>query len=181
MGCAGISVSRIEVSIETLAVSWRILDVTDVVHTRPAAARTIETRSEISEIRSKIPSRTMMTMLDIAIYEEDDLMRGLLEEWLTGAGYRVRRATAHGAPIPNDVDLVIVSIYMPKHTGTRLVDEIRAAYPGTPLIAISAQFRAGLSTAGTTAQSLGVARVIAKPLTRAALLGSISAIIGPKT
>ena len=133
------------------------------------------------EIRSKIQSRSMMTMLDIVIYEEDDLMRGLLEEWLTGAGYRVRRGTANGAPTPGDADLVIVSVYMPKHAGTRLVDEIRAAHPGTPLIAISAQFRAGLSTAGTTAQSLGVAQVIAKPLTRAALLGGIRAIIGPTT
>jgi DNA-binding response OmpR family regulator len=117
-------------------------------------------------------------MLDIVLFEEDDLMRGLLEEWLTGAGYRVHKATARGAPIANAADLVIVSIYMPKHTGKHLVDEIRAAYPGTPLIAISAQFRAGLSTAGVTAQSLGVAQVIAKPLTRAALLGAISAIIG---
>jgi DNA-binding NtrC family response regulator len=130
------------------------------------------------EISSTISFRTMMTMLDIVIYEEDDLMRALLEEWLTGAGHRVRRGTAHGAPTPHDADLVIVSIYMPKHAGTRLLDGIRAAHPGTPLIAISAQFRAGLSTAGPTAQSLGVAQVIAKPLTRAALLGAIGAIIG---
>jgi DNA-binding NtrC family response regulator len=133
------------------------------------------------EIRPTIQSRSMTTMLDIVIYEEDDLMRGLLEEWLTGAGYRVRRRTANGAPTPSDPDLVIVSVYMPKHSGTRLVDEIRAAHPGTPLIAISGQFRAGLSTAGSTAQSLGVAQVIAKPLTRAALLGAIGAIIGPAT
>ncbi len=118
-------------------------------------------------------------MLDIVIYEADDLMSSLLEEWLTRAGYRVRRAKARGTPAPCGADLVIVSIYMPKNTGSRLLEEIRAAHPGTPLIAISAQFRAGLSTAGTTAQTLGVARVIAKPLTRAALLEAISAIIGP--
>jgi DNA-binding response OmpR family regulator len=125
----------------------------------------------------------MMTMLDIVVYEEDDLMRGLLAEWLTGAGYRVRKAPvpAHGAPSPGDADLVIASIYMPKNAGTRLVEEIRAAHPRTPVIAISAQFRAGLSTAGTTAQTLGVDRVIAKPLTRTALLGAISAIMGPAT
>ena len=108
-------------------------------------------------------------------------MRGLLEEWLTGAGYRVRTATAHGAPTSCDAALVIASIYMPKHAGTRLVEEIRSAHPRTALIAISAQFRAGLSTAGTIAQSLGVAQVIAKPLTRAALLEAVSAIIGPAT
>jgi hypothetical protein len=51
--------------------------------------------------------------------------------------------------------------------------------PGIPVIAISAQFRAGLSTAGTTAQTLGVEQVIAKPLTRDSLLGTVRAIIGP--
>jgi len=55
------------------------------------------------------------------------------------------------------VDLVIVSIYMPKHAGGRLVYEIRAAYPGTPVVAISGRFRSGLSSAGATAQTLGVA------------------------
>jgi DNA-binding NtrC family response regulator len=136
---------------------------------------------EKPEIRSKVPSRTMLTMLDIVLYEEDDLMRGLLEEWLTRSGYRVHRGKTNGAPTPDNADLVIFSMYMPKHAGTRLVDQIRAAHPGTPLIAISGQFRAGLSTAGATAQTLGVAQVIAKPLTRAALLGAVGAIIGSTT
>ncbi len=56
---------------------------------------------------------------------------------------------------------------MPKHAGAQLVRETQAAHPGTPLIAISGQFRSGLSTNGATAQSLGVQQVIAKPLTRA--------------
>src|SRR5882724_5656260 len=115
----------------------------------------------------------------IVIYEQDDLMRALLEEWLRGAGYRVHGvSTIHSAPVQEDADLVIVSLYMPKHTGARLVSEIRAAYPLTPLVAISAQFRAGLSTAGATAQTLGVAQVIAKPLTRDALLATVRAMIG---
>src|ERR1700730_3719945 len=141
----------------------------------------IITPNKMREIRPIIPSPIVEIMLDIVIYEEDDLMRGLLDEWLTGAGYHVRRATTHGKPTPGDADLVIASIYMPKHAGTRLVEEIRAAHPRTPLIAISAQFRAGLSTAGTIAPSLGVAQGMAKPLTRAALLGAVGAIIGPAT
>jgi DNA-binding response OmpR family regulator len=118
-------------------------------------------------------------MSTIAIYEEDNLMRGLLTEWLSGAGYRVRAAATQDSARDDAADLVIVSVYMPKNSGTRLIDEIRAEYCGTPVIAISAQFRSGLSTAGLTAQTLGVAQVIAKPLTRDALLGSVKAIIGP--
>jgi CheY-like chemotaxis protein len=118
-------------------------------------------------------------MSSIVIYEADDLMRGLLQEWLAGAGYGVRAVTPSDPPSQCAADLVIVNIEMPKQTGSRVADKIRAAHPGTPIIAVSAQFRADLCTAGTTAQSLGVARVIAKPLTRHALLVAVSAIIGP--
>ena len=118
-------------------------------------------------------------MSTIMIYEADDLMRALLQEWLTGAGYRVSAAAPCDPPPHVAADLVIVSIGMPKQAGSRVADKIRAANPGTPLIAISAQFRADLSTAGATAQTLGVAQVIAKPLTRDALLAAVSAIIGP--
>ncbi len=106
-------------------------------------------------------------------------MRGLLQEWLCGAGYRVRVASAPGTEPPERVDLMIVSVSMPKQAGARQLHAIRAAHPGTPLIALSAQFRGGLSCAGATAQSLGVAQVIAKPLTRDALLGAVHAMIGP--
>jgi DNA-binding response OmpR family regulator len=117
-------------------------------------------------------------MSTIAIYEADDLMRGLLKEWLTGAGYCVGAATLCGSA-RLEADLVIVNVGMPKQAGSRVAEEIRAAHPGTPIIAISAQFRADLSSAGTTAQTLGVAQVIAKPLSRDTLLAAVRAIIEP--
>jgi DNA-binding response OmpR family regulator len=117
-------------------------------------------------------------MSTIVIYESDSLMRGLLEEWLTGAGHRVSAVTSCG-PLQVEADLVIVNIGMPKYAGSRAAEKIRAVHPGTPIIAISTQCRADLSTAGTTARTLGVAQVIAKPLTRDALLAAVSAIIDP--
>jgi two-component system OmpR family response regulator len=117
-------------------------------------------------------------MSDIVIYEENDLMRALLQEWLSGAGYSVRAATPCGAPGAHTAHLVIVSVYMPKHEGLRLVQAIQAAHPDVPVIAISGQFRAGLSAVGPTAQTLGVQQVIAKPLTCVALLAAVRAMIG---
>jgi two-component system OmpR family response regulator len=117
-------------------------------------------------------------MSDIVIYEEDDLMRALLQEWLSGAGYRVRAATGCPAPCTDPAGLVIVSLYMPKQAGAPLVRAVQSEHPGTPLIAISGQFRAGLSANGATAQVLGVQQVIAKPLTRGALLDAVRGIIG---
>jgi DNA-binding NtrC family response regulator len=125
-----------------------------------------------------IPDRTMS---DIVIYEQDVLMRALLEEWLSAAGYRVYGGEARKAGPNGKIDLVIASVYMPKDAGTQLLRGIKAAHPGTPMIAISCQFRAGLSAAGATAHTLGVQQVIAKPLTRTDLLEAVRAMIGAPT
>jgi DNA-binding NarL/FixJ family response regulator len=114
-------------------------------------------------------------MSGILIYENDDLMCALLQEWLREAGYRVHADAAREDP----ADLVIVSIYMPKHAGAQQVREIQTAHPGARLIAISGHFHSGLSAAGSTAQRLGVQQVIAKPLTRSDLLDAVRAVIGP--
>jgi len=105
-------------------------------------------------------------------------MRALLTEWLSEAGYCVCASAARGGQREGTADLVIVSVCMPKQTGVKLVHAIQTAHPGKPLIAISAQFRAGLSAVGATAQALGVERVIAKPLSRAELLEAVHAMIG---
>jgi DNA-binding NtrC family response regulator len=119
-------------------------------------------------------------MPKIVIYEEDHLMRTLLQEWLCSAGYHVPDTPLGKGPA-SATDLVIVSICSPKNAGAHVLQEIQASHPGTPLIALSGQFRGGLSSAGTTAQSLGVAQIIAKPLTRDTLLGAVRATIGPPT
>jgi CheY-like chemotaxis protein len=116
-------------------------------------------------------------MSDIVVYEENDLMRALLQEWLSGAGYCVHAAASHMLAGQRAADLVIVSVYMPKHAGPQLVREIRAMHPHTPLIAISGQFRSGLSANGAIAGTLGVQQVIAKPLTRTELLDAVRAMI----
>lgn len=105
-------------------------------------------------------------------------MRALLKEWLCEAGYRVREVVPGDVKRGGTEDLVIMSVYMPKHAGVQLLREVRAAHPGTPLIAISAQFSPGLSAAGTTVQMLGVQRALAKPLSRGDLLDAVRAIIG---
>jgi two-component system cell cycle sensor histidine kinase/response regulator CckA len=122
-------------------------------------------------------------MSNIVIYEENDLMRALLAEWLSEAGYRVHASASHdlhsGSPADGrSADVVIISVSMPKHAGTQLVRKIQAMHPGTPLIAISGQFLPGLSANGAIAQTLGVQQAIAKPLTRIDLIGAVRAIIG---
>jgi DNA-binding response OmpR family regulator len=120
-------------------------------------------------------------MKHILIYEEDYLTRALLQEWLGEAGYDVCLCTLRAANCKQTPDLVIVSVYMPKHAGAQCIGDIKRAHPGAPLIAISGQFRAGLAAAGAAAQSLGVQQVIAKPLIHRDLLEAVQGIIGMPT
>jgi DNA-binding response OmpR family regulator len=121
-------------------------------------------------------------MSKIVIYEENDLMRALLEEWLSEAGYIVHAAASHepsgGPTVGRPADLVIVSVSMPKQAGAQLVREIQTIHPETPVIAISGQFFAGLTANGAIARSLGVQQAIAKPLNCLDLLAAVRALIG---
>ena len=119
----------------------------------------------------------MEDALNIVIYEEDFLTRTLLEEWLGEAGYGVRVGNRCNPGVDDACDLVIVSVYMPKNGGAQCLRDIQEAHPDTPVIAISGQFRPGLSAAGATAQKLSVRQVVAKPLTRQELLESVRGII----
>jgi DNA-binding response OmpR family regulator len=129
------------------------------------------------EIAAKPAPAILDTMTTIAIYEPDDFMKSLLVEWLSEAGYYV-----HESRVPERtaaVNLVIVSIQMPKHGGVGVIQAMREIHPGTPLIALSSQFRSGLSSNGAAAQALGVTRVLAKPLTRNELLAAVQGVVGP--
>ncbi len=120
----------------------------------------------------------MQTMLNVVLYEEDFLMRDLLQEWLTEAGYDVRAAAARDLQSGGQADLVIASVYMPKAAGRGIHTKHTRRTSRDAHIAISGQFRAGLCQAGATAQALGVQQVIAKPLIRSDLVGSVRAMIG---
>jgi CheY-like chemotaxis protein len=116
--------------------------------------------------------------LGIVIIEEDKLMRELLVEWLSAEGYSVRAVASKDAQVRDTSDLVIVDVYMPRHEGANRLRAVKAAYPETPLIAISGQFRPGL-VGSCIAAALGVRQVIAKPFTRRELLAAVHGVIGP--
>jgi DNA-binding NtrC family response regulator len=115
----------------------------------------------------------------IVIIERDGLLRGLLTEWLSAEGYAVRERKLREPPASDHADLVIVDLYMPRQAGRDIVHAVKRAYPGAALIAMSAQFRAGLAGSWRAAQALGVCRLVAKPFTREDLLGAVSAALRP--
>jgi DNA-binding response OmpR family regulator len=114
----------------------------------------------------------------IVIIEEDDLLSGLLKEWLSAEGYVVRECRLRELPAGDHADLVIVDLYMPRQAGGEIVRAVKQAYPGAEVIAISAQFSPGLAGSWRAAQALGVQQLIAKPFTREDLLGAVRAVVG---
>jgi DNA-binding response OmpR family regulator len=122
-------------------------------------------------------TRRTVTMSAIVIFEDDDLMYELLREWLTRAGYGVRDPSTRFEPNIR-LDLGIVSIKAPKVEGDAGIQALQREQPGVPIIALTCRARSGLSCEGETARALGVHWVIAKPLTRHALLAAVEALIG---
>jgi CheY-like chemotaxis protein len=118
-------------------------------------------------------------MSGIVIIEDDAPIRSLLAEWLTAEGYPVRALCPPGGPVCGNADLVIVDVYMPRCMGAERLRSARQSHPGTPVIAISGQFRPGLPGAGSAAEALGVERVIAKPFNRRTLVDAVRSVIGP--
>jgi len=118
-------------------------------------------------------------MSTIVIMEADDLMRGLLNEWLSAEGYSVRGQRLREPPVPGSADLVILDLYMPRQNGAETVRAVQQSYPGAAVIAISAQFRSGLDSSWWAARALGVRHLMAKPFTRDDLLAAVRALIGP--
>ena len=107
----------------------------------------------------------------IVIFEPDDLMRELLEQWLRDAGYAVHRiddaADATGTP----AKLVIADVPDPGGAEA-LLARLRTTYD-LPILALSTRFRRGLAGSGSAAQRLRVDKVLPKPFTRAELLSAV--------
>ena len=101
----------------------------------------------------------------IAIHEDDDLIRQLLERWLGEAGYSVRSVA--GEP-PR---LVIADIPSPRGAQSR-IEALRAMY-AAPILGLSGRFRRGLAGSADAARRFGVKKVLPKPFTRKELLSAV--------
>jgi two-component system nitrogen regulation response regulator GlnG len=119
--------------------------------------------------------RAVTDVADIMIIERDELMRSLLSDCLTEAGYRVRTPDPQ-EPTAQPLSLLIIDVYMPRSIGVELLRKLKAAHPQTPIIAISGQFCSGSLSC---AEELGVKRVIPKPFRRDELLDAVRGLIGP--
>jgi DNA-binding response OmpR family regulator len=105
----------------------------------------------------------------IAIHEEDDLIRELLERWLGEAGYSV-------SPVAGESPcLVIADAPSPRGAQSR-IEALQAVY-AAPILVLSGRFRRGLAGSTEAARRLGVKKVLPKPFTRKELLSAVDEML----
>jgi CheY-like chemotaxis protein len=109
----------------------------------------------------------------VLVVDADPALLGLLQEWLAARGCTVE--TAQGGR--DGIDLIVVDIPSPRQGCTDGLKSIAAAHPGTPILALSSSFFPGVDTTGPVARALGVAGVLAKPVTRGGLLDALRRLL----
>ncbi|MGA0612944.1 response regulator [Caldimonas sp. KR1-144] len=112
------------------------------------------------------------------LVDTDAALAELLAVWLGAAGLQVRIASEADAPVRERVDLIVADISPPRGRGGERLQGLAARHPGAPVLALSTAFFAGVPSQGAVARELGVAAVLAKPVTRDALLGAVARLIG---
>lgn len=113
----------------------------------------------------------------ILVIEDDEQTRGMLVQMMTRVGYAVVEACNGRSGVEvvrgGSVDLVITDILMPEQDGLETIRDLRAQFPGLPIIAISGGGHDGVLDFLPVARQLGAKRTFRKPTDRAALLDAI--------
>jgi DNA-binding NtrC family response regulator len=120
-------------------------------------------------------------MIEILVVDDDALMRGLLAEWLSEAGYRVRQAESGTCALQmlrsRPARLLITDMDMPGHDGVQTLGEARRLSPSLAAIAISGGTRSGRTNWAAMARQVGAAKTLAKPFARQELLAAVEEVL----
>ena len=122
--------------------------------------------ADLREGGSGEPIRILVADADCALF-------GLLEAWLAGCGCTLAGACGVDELAADGFDVILADIPFPKQDGQGVVKALQHEYPGTPIVALSSSFLPGVEASGSVARELGVASVLAKPVTREALVTAL--------
>ncbi|WP_077036675.1 response regulator transcription factor [Pelomonas sp. KK5] len=119
-------------------------------------------------------------MASVIVIDEDEPVRALLAEWLAAAGHDVVLAQRGASGGGTAVALVVIDLPRPRERGAALLAPLRVAWPGVRIVGLSTQLRASLPPGSPLLRELGLARLLAKPCTRAELLAAVDAALHPR-
>ncbi len=132
----------------------------------PFAMKTDILSTDLWEGGKRGPIRILVADADCALY-------GLLEAWLAGCGCMLAGACGVDEAAADGYDVILADIPFPKQDGQAVVKALQHEYPGTPIVALSSSFLPGVGASGSVARELGVASVLARPVTREALITAL--------
>lgn len=113
----------------------------------------------------------------VLVVDADRDTLALLREWLSEVGWVVLDDAARKAPVP--VHLVLLDLAFPRRGAALALQRLAIEHAGTPVLALSAMFHAGIDPHGEVARSLGVAGVLPKPIRRDALIDAVQRLSRP--
>ncbi len=121
-------------------------------------------------------------MATILIIEDEELARLSMCEVLTAEGHRVIEAKdgVEGMTLQRSrpADLVVTDIFMPRKDGVETIVELRKAFPGLPIIAVSGGGSMKNLDYLQFAEKFGACRVLIKPVVAEDLVEAVSSCLG---
>ena len=121
-------------------------------------------------------------MASVLVIEDVDVVRVVLCRMLVRAGHNVTEtgdaATARTLIKQNRFDIVITDIWMPGENSISFIQEVKAAQPKMPVIAITGGApRASTEFSHNTALSAGADRILLKPIAKDELLENLADLL----
>jgi len=121
-------------------------------------------------------------MSRILVIDDDELVRRMIREMLTGQGHEVEDLPSGENAVSlqrlKAFELLITDIIMPGKEGLETIRDFRNAFPRVKIIAISGGGRIGFAPYLETARVLGAHKTMAKPFRPAELLGVVEELLG---
>ena len=111
----------------------------------------------------------------VIIVEPDDLIRRLLELWLTEAGHEVSVCSSCEIGSRRRPDLVILDVGRPRELGEGA--GMIAERCDAPIVAISARLRRSARALPQAVRDAGVRAILAKPFSRDELLRTVAQVL----
>lgn len=125
-------------------------------------------------------------MASVLVVDDVDVVRMVLRRMLARAGHSVIEAgdaaTARTLMKENRFDIVITDIWMPGEDSLNFIQEVKAAQPGLPVIAVTGGApRAPVGFSFDAAFNAGADRILLKPIAMDELLENLAALLAAPT
>ena len=118
----------------------------------------------------------------ILVVDDEEIIRMILEDILTRAGYEVIFASNGEEGIKmfqeNSPALVITDIIMPEKEGLETIREMKRMHPELKIIAMSGGGKISADNYLETAKIFGASKILEKPFTQQRMVSAVKELIG---